>query len=90
MISSLENTLTLPVRTLVAQMLSLSGQRAMRSASKSTDCSSTLAQRIEVERVELIGRHQPRHHVEHHEGRRMLERARCPVMPVEQASAAAG
>ena len=41
-------------------------------------------QRIEVERIELIGRQQPRDHVEHHEGRRILQRARAGQL-VEQA-----
>ena len=82
--SSLANTLTLPRAHVGGADVDL--QRAARHADR-VEVDRLLEhalQRIEVERIELVGRQQPGDHVEHQEGRRMLERARAGQL-VEQA-----
>ena len=63
LISSLPNTLSLPVSTLVVEMNSLMASRE-RTLSKRISCVHHLAQRIVVERIGQIRREHPRHGVE--------------------------
>ena len=70
--SLLRNTRPRPVRTLVAVTNSLIGLRGKRS--KSMVLGEYVRERIGSERIEIVGREQPRHHVHGDEHRRLVER----------------
>ena len=81
-ISALVNTLTLPVRTLVAERNSLTGARS-RSRVEVDRLLEHVLQRVVVGGIELVGRDQPAHQVEHQERRRVVERV-VVQQPVER------